>query len=86
MPPHRLTTFEIQKYYQNEPSFNGIYWGYNLPKIKDGAYVINFDMYSDIWTNWIALYASNNNVTYFDSFGVEHIQKKLKHLLINKQL
>ena len=48
MPPHRLTNFEIQKYYQNEPSFNGIYWGYNLPKIKDGAYVINFDMYSDI--------------------------------------
>ena len=55
MPPHRLTNFEIQKYYQNEPSFNGIYWGDNLPKIKDGAYVINFDGYSDILTHWIAL-------------------------------
>ena len=25
MPPHCSTNFEIQKYYQNEPMFNGIY-------------------------------------------------------------
>ena len=36
MPPHPLTNFEIQKYYQNEPKFNGIYSKNNLPKIKDG--------------------------------------------------
>ena len=24
------------------------------------------------------MYSSNNNVTYFDSFGVEHIPKKIK--------
>ena len=41
-------------------------------KIKDGAYVINLDEYSDIGTHWIALYALNNNATYFDRFGVEH--------------
>ena len=52
----------------------------NLPKIKHGAYVINLDEYSDIETHWVALYVQNNNVIYFDSFGVEH--KKLKHLLI----
>ena len=23
--PHPLTSFEIQKYYQNEPRFNGVY-------------------------------------------------------------
>ena len=41
-PPHLLTNFEIQKYYENEPSFNGVYSRNNLPKkIKDGAYVIN---------------------------------------------
>ena len=40
MPPHSLTNFEIQKYYQNEPKFNGVYSKNNLPKIKDGAYVI----------------------------------------------
>ena len=25
MLPHPLTNFEIQKYYQNEPEFNGVY-------------------------------------------------------------
>ena len=32
MPPHPLTNFEIQKYYQNEPIFNGVYSRDNLPK------------------------------------------------------
>ena len=47
-------------------------------KIKDGPYVINLDKYSDIGTHWIALYVKNNNITYFDSFGVEHIPKEIK--------
>ena len=76
MPPHPLT-IEIHKYYQNEPRFNGVYSRDNLPKIKDGAYVINLDEYSDIGTHWVALYV-HNNVTYFDSFGVEHIPKEIK--------
>ena len=25
MPPHPLANFEIQKYYHNEPTFNGVY-------------------------------------------------------------
>ena len=38
MLPHPLTNFEIQKYYQNEPRFNGVYLRDNLPnKIKEGA-------------------------------------------------
>ena len=40
MPPHPLINFEIQKCYQNEPKFNCVYSRNNLPKIKDGAYVI----------------------------------------------
>ena len=81
--PHPLTNFEIQKYYENEPRFNGIFTRDNLQKIKDGTYIINLDEYSDIGTNWVALWVDNNNVTYFDSFGVKHIlKKKLKHLLI----
>ena len=39
------TNFEIQKYYKNEPTVNGIFSRNNLPKkIKDGAYVINLEM------------------------------------------
>ena len=81
MPPHPLTNFEIQKYYQNEPRFNGVYSRDNLPKIKDGAYVINLDEYSDIGTHWVALYMYNNNVTYFDSFSVEHNSKEIKAII-----
>ena len=59
----------MQKYYQNESRFNGVYSSDNLAKkIKDGACVINLDKYSDIGTQWIALYALNNNFTYFVSF------------------
>ena len=78
MPPHPLTNFEIQKYYQNEPRFNGVYSRDNLIKIKHGAYLINLDEYSDIGTHWVALYVHNDDVTYFDSFGVEHIPKEIK--------
>ena len=35
--------FEIQRFCQDEPRCNGIYSRTNLPKIKDGAYVINLD-------------------------------------------
>ena len=42
-------------YYQNESAFNGVYSRDNLSdKIKDGAYIINLDEYSDIGTDWIA--------------------------------
>ena len=84
MPPHPLTNLEIQKY-QNEPRFNGVYSRDNLPKIKDGAYVINLDEYSDIGTHWVALYVQNNDVTYFDSFGVEHIPKEIRTFIGNKK-
>ena len=77
-PPHPLTNYEIQKYYQNESRFNGAYSRDNPPnKIEDGAYVINL---------WIALYALNNNVTYFHTFGVEHIPKEIKKFIGNKNI
>ena len=64
MLPHPLTNFEIQKYYQNEPRFIGIYSRDNLPdKVKDGTCVINLEEFSDIGTHWVALYALSNNVT-----------------------
>ena len=80
MTPHPLTNFEIQAYYQNEPRFIGVYSRHNLPDKKNGAYVINLDEYSDIGTHWIALYANNKTVTYFDSFGIEHISKEDKQI------
>ena len=74
MLPHPLTNFEIQRYSQNEPRFNGVFLRNNLSKtIKDGTYVINFDEYADVGTHWIALFCNRNEIVYFDSFGVEHV-------------
>ena len=92
MPPHPLTSFEIQKYYQNKHRFDGVYSSDNLPKTKfnkkrkDESYVINLDVYSDIATHWIALCVLNNHVTYFDIFGVEHIPKEIKTFIGNKNI
>ena len=61
MLPHPSTNFERQKYYQNKPKFNGVSLRNNIPKIKDGSYVINFDEYGLIVTYWIALYVNGNN-------------------------
>ena len=49
MPPHPLKNIEMQKYYQDEPRFNGIFSRNNLPKkAEDGACVINLDEYADV--------------------------------------
>ena len=77
MPPHPLTNFEIQKLYQNEPRFNGVYSIDNPPeKVTNGAYVINLDEYADVGTHWIALFCDGNEIVYFNSFGVEHEEIK----------
>ena len=70
MSSHPLTNFEIQKYYQNEPKFNGIYSRNNLSKIMNGAYIINLDECESIGIHWIDLYLNAKNVKYFHSFGV----------------
>ena len=96
LPRHTLTNFEIQEYYQNEPRFNGVFGRDNLtnsirPKglgsaVKNGAYVINLDEYHDIGTHWVALYVNNKIVTYFDSFGVEHIPKEIMKFIVCKKI
>ena len=74
-------------YYQNGSRFNGNYSRDNLPdKIKDGAYAINLDEYSDIGIHWIALYVNNKTLTSFDSFGVKHIPKEIKKFINNKNI
>ena len=57
---HSLTNFEIQKYYQQEPKFNGVYSRNNLPKIKDEAYAIDLE-FKSMGTHWIVLYANGDN-------------------------
>ena len=84
MLPHPSTNFETQKYYQNEPKFDGVFSKNNLSNIKDGEYVIYFDEFKSVRTHWIALYVNYNNATYFDSFRVEHIPKQIKTFIGSK--
>ena len=90
--PHPLTNFEIQAYYQDEPRFNGVFSRDNLPKrsstnkTENGAYVINLDEYHDIGTHWVASHVNKKIVTYFDSFGVEHISKEIEKFIGNKNI
>ena len=87
MPPHPLTNFEIKKYYKNELRFNDVFSINNSPKkIKDGAYVINFDEYADVGTHWIALFCNRNEIVYFDHFGVEHVLEEIKKFIGNKNI
>ena len=85
--PHYSSNFEIKTYYQNEPRFNGVYSRDKLPKtIKNGAYVINLDEYADVGKHWITLHVKNNEVIYFDSFGVEHVPKEIKEFIGHKNI
>ena len=65
---------------------DGVYSTNNLPKTKDGAYVINLDEYKLIGTHWVAFFVNDNNVTCFDRFGVEHIPKEIKKFKGNKNI
>ena len=87
MPPHPLTNFEILRYCQNEPRFNGVFSKNNLPKIiKDVGYVINLDEYENVDTNWIGLFCNRNEIVYFNIFGVEHVPEEIKKIFGNKNI
>ena len=87
LPPHPLTNFEIQEYYQNEPRFNGAFSRDNLGSaVKNGAYVISLDEYHDIGTHWVVLYVNNKTIIYFDSFGVEHIPREIMKFIARKKI
>ena len=85
MSSHPLTNFEIQKYYESEPRFNGVYSRNKEPKtLKDGEYLINLDEYANVCTHWIALFLNRSEIVYFDSFGVEHVLEEIKEIFRNK--
>ena len=79
-----MINFEIQRYYQNEAKFNS---RDNLPnELNDWTNVISVDKYAEVSTDWIALYVLDNDVTYFESFGFEHVSKEIRRFTGNKNM
>ena len=82
MPPHPLKKIETQKYYQDEPRFNGIFSRNDLPKkAEDGACVINLDEYAVVWTHWIALFFNRSKTFISIVLVLNMFLKKLHNLL-----
>ena len=67
-------------YYQNEPPFKTVYSRYNLPDVKDGAFIPDLDEYVHNGNHCIDIYVKNDKITNFNSFGVNKLQKRFKKL------
>ena len=85
-PFYPLTNFEIQEYFKDEKRFNGVFSRNNLPKLKNGANVINLDHSKNTGTQWIVIFAIKDEVIYFDSFGVEYIPKEIMEKIENRNI
>ena len=83
MLPHALTKFEMQRY-RNKHKFNSVYSRNNLPKIKDGTYVINLGECKSTGSRWIVLYVNGDkgtNITMLDillRLELNTFQRKLR--------
>ena len=58
----------------------------NVPRIKDGAYVINLDDQNSKGTHWVSLFINKNLAIYFDSFGIEYIPQEVLRKIRDKSI
>ena len=78
-----LLHIEITNYFNDEIKKH-------LPRIKDGAYVINLDDKNSKGTHWVSLFVNKNTAVYFDSFVIEYtpqeVLNKIKHQSITHNM
>ena len=77
-----MNNVEITNYLKYEVRINGVFSRNNLPRIKDGAYVINLDDRNSKGTHWVSLFIDKNIAIYFDSFGIEYIPQEVLNQLL----
>ena len=73
-------------YFKNVKGFNGVFSINNLPKLKNGAYVINLHHSRNTGTHWVVIFINSSEVIYFDSFGVEYIPKEIMERIKDKNI
>ena len=81
-----MTNFETMDYFKDVKGFNRVFSRNNLPKLKNGAYIINLHHAENTGTHWVVIYFLKNEVIYFDSFGVEYIPKEIMEKIKIKTL
>ena len=74
---HLLSSIEITKDFNYEPSFNGLVSRDNLPRINDEAYVISLEDKQSKETHCLSLFNDRNTSVYFDFFGIEYIHEEV---------
>ena len=79
MSLHRLTNFEIKRYYQNQPKLNLAHSRNKLLKIKNGAYIITHHESTSIGSHCVALQMDDNDVTNIDNLRVKHVSRQTKN-------
>ena len=67
----------MMDYFKDVKGFNGVFSRNNLPKLKNGAYVINLHHSENTLKQWVVIFVKSNEVIHFDSFGVEYIPKEI---------
>ena len=78
-----LNNIEITNYFNDKPIFNGVFSRNNLPRIKNGRYVINLDDKNSNAAHWVSLF-DRNTAVYFDSFGIEYIPQEVFNIIKDK--
>ena len=66
--------------------FNSFFSRNNLPRIKDGAYIINLDDKNIKVTHWVSLFIDRNIAVYLDSFGIEYIPLEVLNKIRDKSI
>ena len=84
VPLHLLNNMEITNYFNDEPTFNGVFSRNNLPRTKDGAYVINLDDKNSNGIHWVSLFIDRNTTGFFDSFGIQYIPQGVLNKIKDK--
>ena len=68
-----LNNIKIRNYFDYKPRFNGASSKNNLPRINDGAYVINLNDRNSKGTHCFSLFTDRKAAVYFDSFGNKYL-------------
>ena len=81
-----LSNIEVTKYFNYQPRVNVDFSRDNLPRIKDGANVLNRDDKQSKGAHWFSLFIDRNTAAYFHSFGIEHIPQKVFRRIKDKSI